>query len=84
MYEAAVDAALSELRQDLARVADLGAEGRPFEELIGEIHSAVNRTGVDVLRAVTEMRAGVDDRAGRRAPPLSRDSFEGLADTARD
>jgi hypothetical protein len=67
MYRAALDAALVELRQDLERVADLGAEGRSFEELIGEVRSAIYRTGLEALRAAAEMldaRVPVVERGG--------------------
>jgi hypothetical protein len=69
MYRATLDAALVELRQDLERVADLGAEGRSFEELISEVRSAIYRTGLEALRAATEMldaRVPVVERDGAR------------------
>ena len=68
-YSATVDAVLAQLRQDLERVADLGAEGRSFEELIGEVRSATNRSGLEALRAATEMldtRTAAVEREGVR------------------
>jgi hypothetical protein len=55
MYGAALDAALVALRQNLERVSDLDAEGRSFEKLIGEVRSTIYRTGLEALRAATEM-----------------------------
>ena len=69
MYGATLDALLAQLRQDLERVADLGAQGRSFEELIGEIRSATNRAGLEALRAATEIldaRVPTIEQDGRR------------------
>lgn len=76
MYAATLDVVLAELRQDLERVADLGAEGRSFEELIGEVRGATNRAGLEALRAATEM-------LDARTPTVERDGvrlrFRGTA-----
>jgi Uncharacterised protein family (UPF0236) len=54
LFRETLDGVMSQLRQELEQVADLGASGARFEELIGVVRKATDRAGLEVLRAGIE------------------------------